>query len=107
MGGADSDGDGWGRMRRSCGWGAIRCRPTVTRAKASFGVTFSYGSSGSSFETNRTVSEGTNRLVGTLKILDTMGRLEDGNQAEMTVELSEESLKTFEPVSRTNRGAEV
>jgi len=32
-----------------------------------------------------------------------MGRLEDGNQTEMTVELSEESLKTFEPVSRTNR----
>jgi Cadherin domain len=29
--------------------------------------------------------------------------LEDGNQTEMTVELSEESLKTFEPVSRTNR----
>jgi hypothetical protein len=29
-----------------------------------------------------------------------MGRLEDGNQTEMTVELSEESLKTFEPVSR-------
>jgi len=35
--------------------------------------------------------------------LDAMGRLEDGNQTEMTVELSEESLKTFEPVSRTNR----
>jgi hypothetical protein len=47
--------------------------------------------------------EGTNRLVGTLAILDTMGRLENGNQTEMTVELSEESLKTFEPVSRTNR----
>jgi hypothetical protein len=37
-----------------------------------------------------------------LQILDTMGRLEDGNQTEMTVELSEESLKTFEPVSRPN-----
>jgi hypothetical protein len=49
------------------------------------------------------VREGTNRLVGTLAILDTMGRLENGNQTEMTVELSEESLKTFEPVSRTNR----
>jgi hypothetical protein len=41
--------------------------------------------------------------VGTLKILDTMGRLEDGNQTEMTVELSDQSLKTFEPVNRTNR----
>jgi hypothetical protein len=38
-----------------------------------------------------------------LAILDTMGRLENGNQTEMTVELSEESLKTFEPVSRTSR----
>ena len=71
--------------------------------KASFGVTFNYGSLTSSFATNRIVSEGTNRLVGTLKILDTMGRLEDGNQTEMTVELTQESLKTFEPVSRTNR----
>ena len=76
---------------------------TSQPVKASFGVTFSYGSSGSSFETNRTVGEGTNRSVGVLQILDTMGRLEDGNQTEMTVELSEESLKTFEPVSRTNR----
>jgi hypothetical protein len=70
--------------------------------KASFGVTFNYGSLTSSFATNRIVSEGTNRLVGTLAILDTMGRLEEGNQAEMTVELSQESLKTFEPVSRPN-----
>jgi hypothetical protein len=49
------------------------------------------------------VREGTNPLVGALQILDTMGRLEDGNQTEMTVELSEESLKTFKPVSQTNR----
>jgi hypothetical protein len=71
--------------------------------KASFGVTFSYGSNASTFLTSTNVSEGTNPVVGTLAILDTMGRLEDGNQTEMTVELTQESLKTFEPVSRTNR----
>jgi hypothetical protein len=71
--------------------------------KASFGVNFAYGTNPSSFTSSRTVGEGANRVVGTLQILDSMGRLEDGNQAEMTVELSEESLKTFEALSRTNR----
>jgi hypothetical protein len=60
---------------------------------------------GSSFDTSRVVEEGTNRVVGTLKILDTMGRLEDGNQTQMTVELGLEAQKTFELVtlSPTNR----
>jgi hypothetical protein len=41
--------------------------------------------------------------VGTLEILDSMGRLENGNQPEMSVELGQEALRMFEPVSRTNR----
>ena len=102
MGGADSDGDGWAN-EAELRVGSNPMLRTNQPVKASFGVTFNYGSLTSSFATNRIVSEGTNRLVGTLQILDTMGRLEDGNQTEMTVELSEESLKTFEPVSRTNR----
>jgi len=102
MGGAGSDGDGWANEAEL----RVGSDPLSTNSvpvKASFGVTFNYGSGRSVFETNRTVSEGSNRVVGTLAILDTMGRLEDGNQTEMTVELSEETLKTFEPVSRTNR----
>ena len=102
MGGADSDGDGWAN-EAELRVGSDPMSRTSQPVKASFGVTFSYGSSGSSFEVNKVVDEGTNRVVGMLKILDTMGRLENGNQTEMTVELSEESLKTFEPVSRTNR----
>ena len=102
MGGADSDGDGWAN-EAELRVGSDPMSRTSQPVKASFGVTFSYGSSGSSFETSRTVAEGTNRVVGMLKILDTMGRLEDGNQTEMTVELSQESLKTFEAVSPTNR----
>ena len=102
MGGADSDGDGWAN-EAELRVGSDPMSRTSQPVKASFGVTFSYGSSGSSFEVNKVVDEGTNRVVGMLKILDTMGRLEDGNQTEMTVELSQESLKTFEPVSRTNR----
>ena len=102
MGGADSDGDGWANEAEL----RVGSDPLSTNSypmKASFGVNFSYGSNVSTFTNSRTVMEGSNRVVGTLAILDTMGRLEDGNQAEMTVELSEESLKTFEPVSRTNR----
>ena len=98
MGGADSDGDGWAN-EAELRVGSDPMSTNSTPVKASFGVTFNYGSLTSSFATNRMVREGTK----TLAILDTMGRLEDGNQTEMTVELSEESLKTFEPVSRTNR----
>ena len=104
MGGADSDGDGWANEAEL----RVGSDPLSTNSypmKASFGVNFSYGSSGSSFETNRTVSEGTNPVVGTLAILDTMGRLEDGNQTNMTVELGLEAQKRFELVtlSATNR----
>jgi hypothetical protein len=102
MGGADSDGDGWANEAEL----RVGSDPLSTNSvpvKASFGVTFSYGSVGSSFETSRTVSEGTNRLVGTLQILDTMGRLEDGNQTEMTVDLAPEAQKRFELVDRQLR----
>ena len=102
IGGADSDGDGWAN-EAELRVGSDPLSQTSQPVKASFGVTFNYGILTSSFATNRIVSEGTNRVVGTLQILDTMGRLEDGNQTEMTVELSEESLKTFEALSRTNR----
>jgi hypothetical protein len=71
--------------------------------KASFGVNFRYGNVGSSFEASRVVEEGTNRVVGRLEILDTMGRLEDGNQAEMSVELGLEAQKRFELVGRELR----
>jgi hypothetical protein len=49
------------------------------------------------------VEEGTNRVVGALRILDTMGRLEDGNQAEMSVELGLEAQKVFELAGRELR----
>jgi hypothetical protein len=102
MGGADSDGDGWAN-EAELRVGSDPLSRTSQPVKASFGVNFSYGTNVSTFTNSRTVMEGSNRVVGTLAILDTMGRLEDGNQTEMTVELSEESLKTFEPLSRTNR----
>jgi hypothetical protein len=76
---------------------------TSQPVKASFGVNFRYGNVGSSFEASRVVEEGTNRVVGLLSILDTMGRLEDGNQAEMSVELGLEAQKRFELVGRELR----
>jgi len=104
MGGADSDGDGWAN-EAELRVGSDPLSRTSQPVKASFGVNFRYGNVGSSFDTSRVVEEGTNRVVGTLKILDTMGRLEDGNQTQMTVELGLEAQKTFELVtlSPTNR----
>jgi hypothetical protein len=104
MGGADSDGDGWAN-EAELRVGSDPMSRTSQPVKASFGATLRYGSSGSSFETNRTVAEGTNRVVGTLAILDTMGRLENGNQTNMTVELGLEAQKVFEleTLSPTNR----
>jgi hypothetical protein len=102
MGGADSVGDGWATEAEL--W--VGTDPLTTNSvpvKASFGVNLRYGTNVSTFRSSTNVSEGSNRVVGTLDILDAMGRLEDGNQTNMTVELSEESLKTFEPMSRTNR----
>jgi hypothetical protein len=104
MGGADSDGDGWANEAEL----RVGSDPLSTNSvpvKASFGVNFSYGRNPSTFTTTSTVREGTNRLVGTLAILDTMGRLENGNQANMRVELGVEAQKTFEIVtlSATNR----
>jgi hypothetical protein len=49
------------------------------------------------------VEEGTNRVVGVLRILDTMGRLEDGSQPNMSVELGLEAQKVFELVGRELR----
>jgi hypothetical protein len=94
MGGADSDGDGWAN-EAELRVGSDPLSRTSQPVKASFGVTFNYGTGRSDFVTNRTVSEGTNCVVGTLQILDTMGRLEDGNQTEMTVELGLEAQKSF------------
>jgi len=102
MGGPDSDGDGWAN-EAELRVGSDPMSRTSQPVKASFGVTFNYGTNPSTFTVTNKVREGTNRAVGVLQILDSMGRLEDGNQTEMTVELSEESLKTFEAVSRTNR----
>jgi len=102
MGGADSDGDGWSN-EAELRVGSDAMSRTSQPVKASFGVTFNYGSGGSVFETSRVVSEGTNRVVGGLVILDTMGRLENGNQAEMTVELGQEAQKVFELVGKELR----
>jgi hypothetical protein len=102
MGGADSDGDGWAN-EAELRVGSDPLSRTSQPVKASFGVTFNYGSGRSVFETSRVVEEGTNRVVGALKILDTMGRLEDGNQAEMSVELGLEAQKRFELVGRELR----
>jgi len=102
MGGADSDGDGWANEAEL----RVGTDPLTTNSvpvKASFGVNFRYGSVGSSFVTNRVVPEGSNRVVGTLDILDAMGRLEDGNQAQMTVELGLEAQKRFELVGKELR----
>jgi len=59
----------------------------------------------STFRSSTNVSEGSNRVVGTLDILDAMGRLEAGNQPEMSVELGQEAQRTFEIVTLnlTNR----
>ena len=102
MGGADSDGDGWAN-EAELRVGSDPLSRTSQPVKASFGVTFNYGSGRSVFEASRVVEEGTNRVVGALKILDTMGRLEDGNQAEMSVELGLEAQKRFELVGRELR----
>jgi hypothetical protein len=102
MGGADSDGDGWANEAEL----RVGTDPLTTNSvpvKASFGVNFRYGSVGSSFVTNRVVPEGGNPVVGTLDILDAMGRLEDGNQAQMTVELGLEAQKRFELVGKELR----
>jgi hypothetical protein len=102
MGGADSDGDGWAN-EAELRVGSDPLSRTSQPVKASFGVNFRYGNVGSSFEASRVVEEGTNRVVGLLSILDTMGRLEDGNQAEMSVELGLEAQKRFELVGRELR----
>jgi hypothetical protein len=102
MGGADSDGDGWAN-EAELRVGSDPMSGTSQPVKASFGVNFRYGSVGSSFVTNRVVPEGSNLVVGTLAILDTMGRLEDGNQAQMTVELGLEAQKRFELVGKELR----
>jgi len=102
MGGADSDGDGWSN-EAELRVGSDPMLRSSQPVKASFGVTFNYGSGGSVFETSRVVSEGTNRVVGGLVILDTMGRLENGNQPEMTVELGLEAQKVFELVGKELR----
>jgi len=104
MGGADSDGDGWAN-EAELRVGSDPLSRTSQPVKASLGVTFNYGTNVSTFRTSTNVSEGSNRVVGTLAILDTMGRLEDGNQTNMTVELGQEAQKAFEivTVSATNR----
>jgi uncharacterized protein (UPF0262 family) len=63
-------------------------------------VNFAYGTNKSSFTNIATVTEGSNLTVGTLAILDTMGRLENGNQPNMSVELGQEAQKRFELVGK-------
>jgi hypothetical protein len=99
MGGADSDGDGWAN-EAELRVGSDPMSTNSTPVKASFGVNFSYGTNPSTFTMTNKVREGTNPLVGTLQILDTMGRLEDGNQTEMTVDLAPEAQKRFKLVGR-------
>jgi hypothetical protein len=100
MGGPDSDRDGWANEAEL----RVGSDPLSTNSipvKASFGISFAYGTNASTFQTSRTMTEGTNRTVGTLEILDSMGRLENGNQPEMSVELA--TTNTFELVGRELR----
>jgi len=99
MGGADSDGDGWANEAEL----RVGSDPLSTNSvpvKVSFGVNFAYGTNKSSFTNIATVTEGSNLTVGTLAILDTMGRLENGNQPNMSVELGQEAQKRFELVGK-------
>jgi hypothetical protein len=100
MGGPDSDRDGWANEAEL----RVGSDPLSTNSipvKASFGISFAYGTNASTFQTSRTMTEGTNRTVGTLEILDSMGRLENGNQPEMSVELA--TTNTFELAGRELR----
>jgi hypothetical protein len=102
LGGADSDGDGWANEAEL----RVGTDPLSTNSfpvKVSFGVNFAYGTNKSSFTNIATVTEGSSRTVGTLAILDTMGRLENGNQPEMSVELGQEAQKRFELVGKELR----
>jgi len=91
----DSDGDGWAN-EAELRVGSDPLSRTSQPVKASFGVNITYGTNAWTFTNSSTISEGTNRVVGRLEILDTMGRLEDGNQTNMTVELGVEAQKRFE-----------
>jgi len=102
MGGADSDGDGWAN-EAELRVGTDPLSDNSEPVKASFGVTMNYGSGKSEFETSRVVEEGSNRVVGRLEILDTMGRVENGSQPNMSVELGLEAQKRFELVGRELR----
>jgi len=99
MGGADSDGDGWAN-EAELRVGSDPLSRTSQPMKASFGVNFAYGTNGSTFRASTNVLEGSNLVVGTLAILDTMGRLENGSQTNMTVELGLEAQKNFVLVGR-------
>jgi hypothetical protein len=103
MGGADSDRDGWANEAEL----RVGSDPLSTHSvpvKASFGITFGYGTNPSTFLTNRAVAEGTNRVVGALEILDAMGRREDGNQPGMQISLAEDNRGLFTlELAGTNR----
>jgi hypothetical protein len=102
MGGADSDGDGWAN-EAELRVGSDPLSRTSQPVKASFGVNITYGTNAWTFTNSSTISEGTNQVVGRLEILDTMGRVENGNQTNMTVELGLEAQKRFELVGRELR----
>jgi len=66
-------------------------------------VNFAYGTNKSSFTNIATVTEGSNLTVGTLAILDTMGRLENGSQSNnVTLAEGNQGLFTIEQQG-TNR----
>jgi len=102
MGGADSDGDGWAN-EAELRVGSDPLSRTSQPVKASFGVTFNYSNGMSLFTRTNRVSEGTDRAVGTLRILDTMGRLESSNQPVYSVELGQGATNLFELVGRDLR----
>ena len=99
MGGVDSDGDGWAN-EAELRVGSDPLVRTNQPVKASFGVTFNYSNGMSLFTRTNKVSEGSNRKVGTLSILDTMGRLESSNQPVYSVELGQGATNLFELVGR-------
>jgi hypothetical protein len=93
MGGADSDRDGWANEAEL----RVGSDPLSTSSfpvKASFKINFRYDTNRTTYEQERELTEGSNRVVGRLEILDTMGRLENGSQSN-NVTLGEGSQELF------------
>jgi len=93
MGGADSDRDGWANEAEL----RVGTDPLSTNSfpvKVSFKINFRYDTNRTTYEQERELMEGSNRVVGRLEILDTMGRLENGSQSN-NVTLGEGNQELF------------